>query len=105
MSRFKDPEMTNEELDNVAGGSIYWYLRITGAYTDPATGKVYKDGYLVRGKDPETGKAGSSIWISTSEWKDWKGDMEWRGHTFREGDSNPNNIDGAAAPKPAAPKK
>lgn len=105
MDKFKDAKMNTEELDKVAGGSIYWYLRITGVYTDPSTGRIFQDGYLVRGKDPETGKSGSSIWIAKSEWKTWKDEMEWRGHTFREGDSNPNNVDSRVTPPPATPKK
>jgi hypothetical protein len=105
MGKFNSAKMNEAELEQVAGGNTYWYLRITGTYKDPATGRMFKDGYLVRGKDPETGRASASFWISAAEWKDWRADMEWRGHVFREGDSNPNNVDKAPGPAPATPKK
>ena len=85
-------KMNDAELESVSGGQTYWYLRITGTWEDPATGKMYKDGYLVTGKDIHTGEAASSIWISHAEWKGFRDLEEFRGNEFIEGDSNPGGI-------------
>lgn len=93
MDKFGGAKMNEQELENVAGGQTYWWTQITGTWTDPATGKMFEDGYLVRGKDIETGQATSSFWISADEWKSWKEIMKHRGHVLLKGDSNPDGVD------------
>ena len=90
-------KLNERALENIAGGQTYWYTRITGTWHDPATGRMFEDGYLVRGKDIETGEKTSSFWLSAEEWPRWMKTMKFRGHVFFKGDSNPNNVDGLPA--------
>ena len=75
-----------------AGGMTIWWKRITGTWTDPATGRNYQDGYLVKGSELETGAKTDSYWVSINEWSTWKRKKEWQGHTFIEGDANPQAV-------------
>ncbi|MBR4903679.1 MAG: hypothetical protein IKZ53_03335 [Selenomonadaceae bacterium] len=85
----KEEIMSDEELDKVAGGITYWWQRVTGTWVDPATGRNYEDGYLVKGSDPAIGSKTDSLWISKEDWENWKAIEEWRGNTFIKGDANP----------------
>ena len=98
MKDFKNAKMNEAELEQVAGGITYYYKRITGTWKDPATGRQYEDGYMVRGADIKNGQRSSTFWISAKEWPAWREKMEWRGNEFVEGDSNPDNVDAAPAP-------
>lgn len=93
MKNLEEMKMNELELESVAGGQTYWWTRITGTWTDPATGREFRDGYLVRGMNITTDQSSKSIWINASEWAKWKRTMEYRGNEFIEGDSNPNNVD------------
>ena len=87
-----EEQMNDEELAQVAGGMTIWWKRITGTWTDPATGRNYQDGYLVKGSELETGAKTDSHWVSINEWTTWKRRKEWQGHTFIEGDANPQAV-------------
>lgn len=97
MENYEAEKMNEKELDSVAGGQTYWYLRITGTWTDPATGKMFKDGYLVRGKNIHSGKCTASFWIASSEWQNFKELEEYRGNEFVMGDTNPDGVDNPKA--------
>lgn len=85
----KDEIMSDAELEKVAGGMTYWWMRITGTWNDPATGRNYEDGYLVKGSDPETGAKTDSFWVSKEEWETWRDTTKFRGHNLIKGDANP----------------
>jgi hypothetical protein len=91
MDKHAKAKLNDTELENVSGGQTYWYLRITGTWEDP-TGKVYRDGYLVTGKDLHTGQLTSSTWVPHSKWDKFKDLEEFRGNEFIEGDPNPGGI-------------
>ena len=94
MKKFENGKMSDMELENVAGGQTFWYMQITGTWEDPATGREYKDGFLVRLSNIATGEKASSKWMTAKEFDIFREKMEHRGHEFIEGDSNPGGVDG-----------
>ena len=56
-STANEEQMSEEELNNVAGGMTYWYQR--------------------------------SDWMTVKQFKSFKEEKEIQGHTFYEGDANP----------------
>lgn len=88
-STANEEQMSEEELNNVAGGMTYWYQKDTAVKEDPRTGRmIYTDGYLVTPDDILEGAA-SSKWMTVKQFKAFKEEKEIQGHTFYEGDANP----------------
>lgn len=89
----ENAKMNDWELENVAGGQTFMYWRITGTWQDPASGKEYRDGYMVRISNINTGEKSSSRWLPVKSFIDFREEMESRGHDFIEGESNPDGVD------------
>ena len=81
-------EISDEELNKVAGGMTYWYQRIASERNDPVEGHILQDGYLVIPDDMYEGSA-SSKWMTVKQFEAFKEEREIQGHTFYEGDANP----------------